>query len=90
MKIGKVTPAGSFSEFFVSSFAEPRGITVGPDANLWFATDPRFIGRITTAGAIDLFTPPTTNGSPFEITTGPDGNLWFTESAGNTIGKAVL
>jgi streptogramin lyase len=44
------------------------------------------IGRITTAGAITLYTAGLTpNSQPSAITKGPDGNIWFTESLG--IGK---
>ena len=39
------------------------------------------IGRITTGGAITLFSVSQDSG-PAGITSGPDGNLWFTETRG--------
>jgi virginiamycin B lyase len=81
-----MTPQGKFTAFTVpTSNATTDAITVGPDGNLWFTLDDADgsrIGRITTAGAITLFTlpAPSTNDYLFlqGITTGPDGNLWFT------------
>jgi streptogramin lyase len=63
------------------------GITSGPDGNLWF-TDPaaRSVGRITPAGQVTEFAPPSPDNGPsrgagFAITTGPDGNVWFAAEA---------
>ena len=66
----------------------PRGITAGPDGNLWFTeASGNNIGRITAAGAITEFPIPTVGSGPQSITAGPDGNLWFTEFSGNKIGQ---
>jgi DNA-binding beta-propeller fold protein YncE len=67
----------------------PRGITVGPDGNLWFTEYyGNRIGRVTPAGVITQFPPlPTPTSLPESITAGPDGNLWFTEASGNKIGR---
>ncbi len=54
-----------------------KGITTGPDGNLWFA-DNSYIGRITPAGVITTFLTPTQVSWNTGITAGPDGNLWFT------------
>ncbi len=61
----------------------PSAITEGPDGNLWF-TDPaaRAVGRITPAGQVTEFTPPSPDAGPSlgagnAITTGADGNIWF-------------
>src|SRR5262249_2400976 len=59
-------------------------ITAGRDGNLWF-TDPvgvGQVGRITPAGQVTEFTPPSTDNGPSlgagnAITAGPDGNVWF-------------
>jgi virginiamycin B lyase len=67
----------------------PRGITAGPDGNLWFA-EADHIGRITPAGSITAFPLPTQGSSPEGITAGPDGNLWFTEYIGNKIGRLSM
>ena len=57
----------------------PSGIAPGPDGALWFGEDGG-IGRITTAGAITLYSIP---GVPGGIAWGPDGALWFTLSSSN-------
>jgi virginiamycin B lyase len=76
-----------------------RGITTGPDGNLWFAENDIACGdnsgalcsganariaRLTPSGALTEFAVPTANSFLGEIVTGPDGNLWFTESQGRT------
>jgi len=87
-------PAGRITEFLVpTANSGPRGITAGPDGNLWFTElNASKIGRITPAGritefhliAICVFS---VGCGPFGITAGPDGNLWFTEFDGNAIGR---
>jgi streptogramin lyase len=70
--------------------ATPRGITTGPDANVWFTnfTDDS-IGRIDPDdGTITLFTDPAGNVDlPGSIATGTDGNLWFTSFGNSRIGR---
>ncbi|HMD58046.1 MAG TPA: hypothetical protein VKG82_11315 [Solirubrobacteraceae bacterium] len=85
--IGRITPAGTITEFTEGLTAEshPTGITEGPDGNLWFteSANPGGIGRITRNGVITEFTGGLTKDSqPTGITAGPDGNVWFTEAAG--------
>ncbi len=90
--------SGQITEFHIpTANSQPRGITAGPDGNLWFTEFQgtnvvNNIGRITTKGQITEFPLPTHCESPlgcepFGITAGPDGNLWFTESQGNKIGR---
>jgi streptogramin lyase len=90
--IGRITPAGTISEFPLSnSESAPCDITAGPDGNLWFAEceiGVSAIGRITPAGVITEFPLPTPNSAPRGITVGPDGALWFTETA-NKIGRST-
>jgi cysteine-rich repeat protein len=85
------TPARgvTITEFPVPTAAsQPRGITAGPDGNLWFTESlGNKIGRSTTAGVITEFPIPTPNSFPLGITSGPDGNLWFAEGTGNKIGS---
>jgi streptogramin lyase len=68
--------------------SDPRGITVGPDGNLWFCeVGGNKIGRMTPAGTIAEFPLPNSNSKPFGIARGPDGNLWFTEANAARIGR---
>ena len=87
-KIGRITPAGAFTEFNVAN--GPYGITTGPDGALWFTESggAGFIGRITTGGLINTYPTPTSASQPLGITSGPDTALWFTEAA--RIGRASL
>jgi streptogramin lyase len=86
--IGRVTPAGSLTEFTPLTAGAVGRITAGPDGNLWFTEeDANQIGRITPAGTVTEFSIPTANSLPFGISAGPDGNLWFTEEHGNQIGR---
>jgi virginiamycin B lyase len=88
--IAKVNTAGwgTFTNYKLRNFSSaPKGITLGPDYNLWFAeanTDK--IGRVTITGVITEFSLPT-GGRPQQIVTGSDGALWFTEPASNQIGQ---
>jgi len=65
-------------EFSVSD--QPRGITQGPDGNIWAAVGGK-VAKITPAGQVTEFDPANI-GTPQGITTGPDGNLWVTQSGG--------
>ena len=91
--IGRITPAGTVTEFSLAPNDDPSSkITAGPDGNLWFTqfNDDR-VGRITPDGVITLFTQGiTANGSPSGITTGPDGRIWFTQYNGHRLGVVTL
>jgi virginiamycin B lyase len=91
--IGRITPAGSITQFPLGSdpsFAS-AGITAGPDGNLWF-TEPgsNRIGKISVSGAVEHFSIPTPNSLPIDITVGGDGALWFSEADASKIGRLVL
>ena len=67
--------------------SQPMGITVGPDASLWFTQSTgNKIGKITPAGIVTEYTLPSSNSGPTGIAAGPDGTLWFTENKGHRIG----
>jgi streptogramin lyase len=90
-KIGRMTPAGTLTEFFsgLPSNAGLSGIAVGRDGNLWFAESNRDrIGYITT-GAMPTITDFQLAGgrAPQDIALGSDGNLWFTEPSNGQIGR---
>jgi streptogramin lyase/6-phosphogluconolactonase (cycloisomerase 2 family) len=73
----------------ITSAGGPRGITSGPDGNVWFTEiSGNKIARITTAGVITEFPTPSASG-PDGITTGPDGNLWYAGFSGNKIGRVT-
>src|SRR5438094_757041 len=92
-KATTVPPTGaksiSITEFIVpTSGSQPRGITVGPDENLWFVEQGADkIAKMTTAGSFTEYPVPTAGSKPVGIVAGPNGNLWFTEAKGNKIGK---
>jgi len=72
-----MTPEGVVTTYpLLTADAQPAGITVGPDGNLWFLeTNARKIAKVTTSGGITEYP---ANGYPwFGIIAGPDGNLWF-------------
>jgi streptogramin lyase len=76
------------TEYKLGTGGQPtRGITVGPDGNLWF-TEPMAnrIGKITTGGVITEYTVKT-GSEPVGIADGPDGKLWFTDHGSSKIGK---
>lgn len=85
-----------FEVFDLPASSRPRGITLGPDGNVWFTEyNSDKIGRITPAGDITEFPLPTTNPpglrGPHSITPGTcigGGSvcLWFTEEKLNRIG----
>lgn len=89
MEIVSMTTTGAMFHYPVPGVTNVmKGITTGPDGNLWF-TDfyGNHIGRMTLGGTVTLFTIPTTNSQPMHITASPDGNLYFTECNGNNIGR---
>jgi streptogramin lyase len=84
--VGRITPAGTITEFTSGISGPVEGIALGPDGNLWF-TEPaqEKIGRITPAGTVTEFSLPVGplgSPKPAEIAAGRDGNLWFTISSG--------
>jgi streptogramin lyase len=88
-EVGRITPNGSVTSFYLGIIADPNSIVTGPDGNLWF-TEPNInqIGRITPTGEVAQFSAGITPGSvPFDIAAGPDGNLWFTQPGTTQIGR---
>lgn len=89
-RIGKMTPTGSMAEYPVEAIV--NSITTGPDGNLWFGgctgtyCGTAKIGRITTSGAVTLWT--VDGGTPDGLTAGPssEASIWFAMSF-NKIGR---
>ncbi len=67
-----------------------RGLTPGPDGNVWFVAWGNGVGRITPDGVMERFPIPTAESGPVDIVAGPDGNLWFTEGSANQIGRITV
>jgi virginiamycin B lyase len=98
-KIGRITTAGTVTEFPLPANSRPEGIVAGPDGAVWF-TDERCtypqtgelctgarVGRITTAGMIKEYPLPIPTAGAGAIAGGSDGALWFTETRANKIGR---
>jgi virginiamycin B lyase len=87
-KIGKITPSGEITEYYIPSGNRPGRIIAGPDGNLWFTISAaNGIGRITPLGQVSEYAIPTRASDPYDITVGPDQNLWFTELSSNKVGR---
>lgn len=86
-RIGRITVAGSITEFPVAPNSHPHNITTGSDGNLWFTmASAAKIGRLTLGGALTEF--PIPSGSvAYDIAAGPDGNLWFTQPEAQKIAR---
>jgi streptogramin lyase/putative cell wall-binding protein len=86
----QAAPTVTITEFSagIPATANPAGIVVGPDGDVWFTESVTGqIARITPQGVVTQFaahSPP--GGGPANIALGPDGNLWFTEVT-NAIGR---
>ena len=82
-------PAGISVTHFTTGItpsANPFGICVGPDGNLWFAErNNNALGRITTGGTVTEFPTGGSGSILLGIVAGPDGNLWFTDDSPSSI-----
>ena len=89
---GSITAGdGLISEFLgqMPLAGSPKGITVGPDGNLWIAESSfdGAIARVTQEGVVTEFNTGLTPSDPWDITAGPDGNLWFVSKSPAFIGR---
>jgi streptogramin lyase len=88
--VGLMTTTGTDTQYILANSNDPRGITVGPDGNLWFTEhDLGKIAKITTSGTVTEYAIPTANSGPQDITLGANNELWFTESTANKIGEVT-
>jgi streptogramin lyase len=86
-QIGRITPAGTLTEFPLPVRGRPVDITTGPDGNLWFTLHERpQLWSLTPTGVFTAFDLPA-GSVPSDLTAGPDGNLWFTVSRSGRIGR---
>jgi len=86
------TAAGAGRVTMYPGILNPISITAGPHGTgLWFTDSNNSIGRITTTGAVRMFSAGgidmSTLANSEGITAGPDGALWFTNPGNNSIGR---
>ena len=76
--IGRITPAGVFTEFPSLSLECPESIATGPDGHLWVTdSENQALVRVSTTGAMQFFFNDPLVISPGAMTAGPDGSMWF-------------
>ena len=87
-----ITPDGQISEFPTGGKeTSPKGITVGPDGNIWYTDlDKNRVGRMTLEGEVTDYPLKKGYRQVQGITAGPDGNIWFTETHANTVSRLTL
>lgn len=88
-RVGHITLAGRINELVIPPSVRIGELTMGPDHNLWSATDPDQITRISLTGSFTAYQA-SPGCYPHGIVTGPDGKLWFTEANTNRIGRLSL
>jgi streptogramin lyase len=89
-QILRMTTKGTFTGYRLTLRETPDSIAAGPDKALWFTSngDTPSIGRITTDGAITMYSQGISAGAQLnDIVKGSDGAMWFTESVGDRIGR---
>ena len=92
--ISKMTTAGDFTNYPLSSAGLLTDIAPGPDGNLWytrmrepFTAPAAAVGRITLSGVSTEFPLGSGLEDPVGITAGPDGAVWFGESYDTVVGR---
>ncbi len=79
--VGRITVAGSVSEYRLPVNAGATGIIAGPDGTMWFIWDGA-LGRATLQGTLSrIQMQPSAVGPLAALTLGPSGNVWFTVPA---------
>jgi streptogramin lyase len=89
---GAITAGDGLVSEFTERFTvgdHPRGITKGPDGNLWIAESGSggAIARVTKAGGVTEFNAAPTSSHPWDVTAGPDGNVWFVSREPAFVGR---
>jgi virginiamycin B lyase len=98
--VGVVGPAGEGEDFPIPPpsvpgprpGAEPTGIALGADGNMWVTEGAQgTIARVTQDGEVTVFTTLPNDRDDFmqprAIALGADGNMWFTELGVNDLGQ---
>ena len=80
---------GLIAEFGGLTAGNPKGVTAGPDGNLWIAEagGNGAIARVARDGGVTEFTAGLTPGDPWDVAAGPDGNLWFVNRSPALVGR---
>jgi streptogramin lyase len=84
-RVGYIDMLANVREFSIGGGFQndpPRGITEGPDRNMWVAVAGRFIARVSPGGLVALFP----SKAYYGVTTGADGRVWFAEGTNSTFG----
>lgn len=88
VRVGRITPSGTITEYVVPNSQGLFQITTGSDGNLWIA-DYYSIYKMTAPGQFTQFSVAQAN-ELLDVTAGPDGNVWFTNVNGASIGRISL
>jgi len=75
--IGRMSTAGTFSQFPLPATGFPLAIVAAPDGALWSQIGDDQVARVTTSGSATEYS--IDDGAlVFSMTIGPDGAIWFT------------
>lgn len=86
--IGRMTPRGRVRYFRVPGGENLSDIIAGPDRAVWFSEIDGHIGRITSAGAVRMFSTAVTPASRVaRLAVGPSATVWFTDVGANLVGR---
>src|SRR6187397_2109616 len=71
-------------------YGNPRGITRGPDGNIWIAEAgvAGGVARVNPDGSVTEFNTGVT-GRPVDVAAGPDGNVWYVAQSPSAIGRVA-
>jgi streptogramin lyase len=88
-KVGRTVSGSTINQITLpATVKSPRGITAGPDGNLYVVGfTSHNVARINVAAphTVTVIATLPANTGPVRITTGSDGNLWVTESTANKV-----
>jgi virginiamycin B lyase len=89
--IGRLTPQDQVTDFpMPAGTTFNRGITVGPDGNLYVALA-HSIARVSPAGIMTAnLSDGQTDLDPAFVVTGPDGAIWFSEQSNDRVSRLTL
>lgn len=89
-KLGRITTTGVTTDYPLANAGSATSLTVGADANFFFA-DPvkNQFGQVSISGifANTMFPIKTANATPGVFVLGPDNRIYFTETAASKIGQ---